>query len=92
MSESSTAARAAEPQAVEALVSSFCSDLLTLREEIGKMIVGQDEIIEGVLTCLLGGGHALLEGVPGLGKTMLVRTLAETHRTRRSRASSSRPT
>jgi MoxR-like ATPase len=77
MSESSTAARAAEPQAVEALVSSFCSDLLTLRQEMAKMIVGQEEIIEGVLMCVLGGGHALLEGVPGLGKTMLVRTLAE---------------
>ncbi|MGE3546478.1 MAG: AAA family ATPase [Kofleriaceae bacterium] len=49
-----------------------------LREEIGTMIVGQEEIVEGVLMCLLGGGHALLEGVPGLGKTMLVRTLAET--------------
>jgi MoxR-like ATPase len=55
------------------------------------MIVGQDGIIEGVLMCLLGGGHALLEGVPGLGKTMLVRTMAETS-TPRSRASSSRPT
>jgi hypothetical protein len=42
------------------------------------MIVGQEGIVEGVLMCLLGGGHALLEGVPGLGKTMLVRTLAET--------------
>jgi len=42
------------------------------------MMVGQDKIIEGVMMCLLGGGHALLEGVPGLGKTMLVRTLAET--------------
>src|SRR5437764_12449370 len=42
------------------------------------MIVGQEAIIEGVMMCLLGGGHALLEGVPGLGKTMLVRTLAET--------------
>src|SRR6267378_1860866 len=42
------------------------------------MIVGQERIVEGVLMCLLGGGHALLEGVPGLGKTMLVRTLAET--------------
>ena len=40
------------------------------------MIVGQDEIVDGVLTCLLAGGQALLEGVPGLGKTMLVRTLA----------------
>jgi MoxR-like ATPase len=63
---------------VEASVSDFTSDLRKLREEIGTMIVGQEEIVEGVLMCLLGGGHALLEGVPGLGKTMLVRTLAET--------------
>ena len=63
---------------VESTVGSFTTDLRRLREEIGTMIVGQDKIIEGVLMCLLGGGHALLEGVPGLGKTMLVRTLAET--------------
>ncbi len=63
---------------VEANVSDFTADLRRLREEIGKMIVGQEGIVEGVLMCLLGGGHALLEGVPGLGKTMLVRTLAET--------------
>jgi MoxR-like ATPase len=63
---------------VETTVSSFTADLRLLREEIGTMIVGQEEIVEGVLMCLLGGGHALLEGVPGLGKTMLVRTLAET--------------
>ena len=63
---------------VETTVESFTSDLRKLREEIGTMIVGQEAIIEGVLMCLLGGGHALLEGVPGLGKTMLVRTLAET--------------
>lgn len=62
---------------VTAAVSSFTADLRRLRDEIAKMIVGQDEIVEGVLMCLLGGGHALLEGVPGLGKTMLVRTLAE---------------
>jgi MoxR-like ATPase len=71
----STAAAATN---VESTVSSFTADLRRLREEIGKMIVGQEEIIEGVLMCLLGGGHALLEGVPGLGKTMLVRTLSET--------------
>ena len=71
----STAAAAAD---VESTVSSFTADLQRLRAEIGKMIVGQEEIVEGVLMCLLGGGHALLEGVPGLGKTMLVRTLAET--------------
>src|SRR6185436_18048391 len=63
---------------VEATVTSFTADLRRLREEIGTMIVGQESIVEGVLMCLLGGGHALLEGVPGLGKTMLVRTLAET--------------
>ena len=71
----STAAAATN---VEASVSDFTADLRRLREEIGTMIVGQEEIVEGVLMCLLGGGHALLEGVPGRGKTMLVRTLAET--------------
>ena len=49
-----------------------------VREEIGKVIVGHDEIVHGVLTSMFVGGHCLLEGVPGLGKTMLVRTLAET--------------
>ena len=66
------------PRDIEATIGSFTSDLKKLREEIGTMIVGQEKIVEGVLMCLLGGGHALLEGVPGLGKTMLVRTLAET--------------
>src|SRR6266705_897276 len=45
--------------------------------EIGKIIVGHQEIVQGVLTCLFVGGHALLEGVPGLGKTLLIRTLAD---------------
>lgn len=49
-----------------------------VRNEIGKMIVGHDDIVHGVLTSMFVGGHCLLEGVPGLGKTMLVRTLAET--------------
>jgi len=71
-------ATSAPPRDVEAAVSAFTADLKRLREEIGTMIVGQDPIVEGVVMCLLGGGHALLEGVPGLGKTMLVRTLAET--------------
>ncbi|MES1173744.1 MAG: MoxR family ATPase [Myxococcales bacterium] len=47
-----------------------------LREEIGRVIVGNRDVIDGVLSCMLGSSHALLEGVPGLGKTMLVRTLA----------------
>ena len=49
-----------------------------VKEQIGRVIVGHDEIVHGVLTCMFIGGHALLEGVPGLGKTLLVRTLAET--------------
>jgi MoxR-like ATPase len=48
-----------------------------VQQEIGKVIVGHPEIVNGVLTCLFVGGHALLEGVPGLGKTLLVRTLAQ---------------
>ncbi|MDG2220678.1 MAG: MoxR family ATPase [Rubripirellula sp.] len=47
-----------------------------VREMIGRVIVGHDEIVHGVLTAVLCGGHCLLEGVPGLGKTMLVRTLS----------------
>jgi MoxR-like ATPase len=48
-----------------------------LREQIGRVIVGHEEIVHGVLTCLFVAGHCLLEGVPGLGKTLLVRTLAK---------------
>ena len=47
-----------------------------IEAEVGKYIVGQQEVIRHTLVCLVAGGHALLEGVPGLGKTMLVRTLA----------------
>jgi len=47
-----------------------------IESEVGKFIVGQRQVVRDVLTCLLAGGHVLLEGVPGLGKTMLVRTLA----------------
>ena len=52
------------------------SDLARVRDEIGKIIVGQKDVIDGVLICLIAGGHVLLEGVPGLGKTTLLRTLA----------------
>ncbi len=52
-------------------------DLATLTDEVGKVIVGQDRVISGVLTCLLAGGHGLLEGVPGLGKTLLIRAVSE---------------
>jgi MoxR-like ATPase len=52
------------------------SRLNSIRTEVGKIIVGQQEVVDGVLVCLIAGGHVLLEGVPGLGKTTLLRTLA----------------
>jgi MoxR-like ATPase len=61
----------------EAQIQSFRQTWQNLRTEIGKVIVGNDEIVEGTLTAIFSGGHVLLEGVPGLGKTLLVRTLSE---------------
>nr|HQH73262.1 AAA family ATPase [bacterium] len=60
---------------VEERTQMFRDRFIRLRDEIGKVIVGSREIIDGALICLFAGGHALLEGVPGLGKTLLVRTL-----------------
>ena len=51
--------------------------LRDIREEIGKRLVGQTELVDGMLTALLAGGHVLVEGVPGLAKTLAVKTLAE---------------
>ncbi len=59
-------------------VQSYVEKFHALRGEIGRVIVGQQEIVEGTLIALMAGGHVLLEGVPGLGKTLLVRTLGET--------------
>jgi MoxR-like ATPase len=59
--------------------------LSAVRSEIAKVIVGQDDVVEGVLICLLSGGHVLLEGVPGLGKTTLLRTLSRTLQLKYSR-------
>ncbi len=67
-----------DKQAVTAEVQWFRERIATLKAEIGKSIIGNDTVVDGVLMCMLAGGHALLEGVPGLGKTMLVRTLSET--------------
>src|SRR3954465_13240441 len=64
--------------AQEAALNPAVVKLNQVRAEIGKIIVGQQDVVDGVLICLLSGGHVLLEGVPGLGKTTLLRTLART--------------
>jgi MoxR-like ATPase len=56
----------------------FIETARAIEAEVGQVIIGQAEVVRGVLTCLLAGGHALLEGIPGLGKTLLVRTIGET--------------
>jgi MoxR-like ATPase len=58
-------------------VEEFCTTFAAMRDEIGKFIVGQDDVVESVLIAVVAGGHVLLEGVPGLGKTALVTTLAK---------------
>jgi MoxR-like ATPase len=63
--------------AVRAEAERFRATFQKLEDEIHKVIVGQEEVVEGVLTALLAGGHVLLEGVPGIGKTMLVKTLGD---------------
>ena len=63
--------------AVEKLTKEFRKKFDDVRSEVEKAIVGHKDIIEGVLTCLFVSGHALIEGVPGLGKTYLIRTLSE---------------
>lgn len=62
---------------LQAQVNRFREILQALRQQIGRVIVGHEEVVEGTLLCICAGGHALLEGVPGLGKTLLVRTLGQ---------------
>src|SRR5687767_14828191 len=61
----------------EQQIQSFRDTYAAMRGEVAKVIVGNDEIVDGTLIAMLAGGHTLLEGVPGLGKTLLVRTLSE---------------
>jgi MoxR-like ATPase len=69
----------------EQRVAAFAAKVRSIRAEVGKVVVGQQAIVDGVLTCVLAGGHALLEGVPGLGKTVLVRAVAAASRLRFAR-------
>ncbi len=62
---------------IEERTEQFRSHFNRLRDEIGKVVVGANEIVEGSLICIFAGGNALLEGVPGLGKTLLVRTISQ---------------
>jgi MoxR-like ATPase len=61
----------------EEQIQTFRQAHAALRAELGKVIVGQEAVVEGTLIALFAGGHVLLEGVPGLGKTLLVRTLGQ---------------
>lgn len=63
---------------MQAQAEQFRQRYSAVRDQIGRVIVGHEDIVQGVLTAMFVGGHCLLEGVPGLGKTMLIRTLAET--------------
>ena len=62
---------------VKQAAAQFKSDFESVREQVGLAVVGHTEIVEGVLTCLFTGGNTLLEGVPGLGKTLLIRSLSQ---------------
>ncbi|MGH7162185.1 MAG: AAA family ATPase, partial [Planctomycetota bacterium] len=61
---------------LETELARFSAGVDALRAEIAKAVVGQGETVRQALVCLLADGHALLEGVPGVGKTLLVKTLA----------------
>jgi MoxR-like ATPase len=61
----------------EAEVASLTAKVKDLKLSMGRVIIGQDQVVEHLIICLLAGGHALVEGVPGLGKTLLVKSLAQ---------------
>ncbi len=64
-------------ESIEKRAALFADRYKAVYQELGKVIVGHGDILHGVLTCLFCGGHTLLEGVPGLGKTLLIKTLSE---------------
>ncbi len=68
---------ATELSQVEAAAEKYRTDYNSAKTQIARVVVGHEEVIDGVLTCLFANGHALVEGVPGLGKTLLIRSLAQ---------------
>jgi len=66
-----------ELEKIELELKTLTDKLKDLKKEIGKVIIGQEESVDQLLIAFLAGGHALLEGVPGLAKTLMIRTLAE---------------
>ncbi len=65
------------PSLGAAAIAGFNDTFGAVRREIGKVIVGHEQVIESILTAFFAGGHVLIEGVPGIGKTLIVRSLAE---------------
>ena len=63
--------------AIEKEIGQFHKQYNAVQDEIGKVIVGNREVIGSILSCLLTRGHVLLEGIPGLGKTLIVQTLSD---------------
>ena len=65
------------PATAEEQIERFQKQFRNVREEIARVIVGNDDVVEGIITCLLARGHGLIEGIPGTGKTKLIQTLAD---------------
>lgn len=68
----------------KAQAENFSRSVAKIKEEIKKDLVGQDDIVNNVIIAIIAGGNVLLEGVPGVGKTRLVRTLGKTLKDRKS--------
>jgi len=64
-------------EGIEAQVEKFSEEIKRIKDEMAKVIVGQEQVLDDVLRTILAGGHILVEGVPGLGKTLIVRTLGQ---------------
>ena len=79
-------------ESIEKRAAEFAERYKAVYKQLGRVIVGHDDIVHGVLTCLFVGGHCLLEGVPGLGQDAAGAHARADARPRTSRAFSSRPT